>query len=261
MNEHYDQIREKSGAFYSTQTMQSNTENPSDGLRQHNLALRDTLSAIIDRNNFDLLDIGCGRGRICRIIRDVFPQSRISGIDISAEQIERARSFLSDAVFEIGNEISFPFSDNSFDYATCRMSIHHYPDMINHLREVKRVLRPGGYYLVIDPVPSPGLQDYWLNKVFLDAEHETSGDGHIKFYTLEEYSHFLAELGLTMARRELLPHSVTWSKATDYNMSIYNSILSAPDEFRIAINFADEGDHYRYDLPTQVLGILKPEQE
>jgi ubiquinone/menaquinone biosynthesis C-methylase UbiE len=254
----HDDIRERSGAFYGTSDGPL-TLGMREGNIRHNLALRDSLPAFIDRDDFAVLDIGCGRGRVARIVKDVFRQARVFGIDISAEQIERARSFVSDGVFQVGNEISFPFDDDSFDYATCRMSIHHYPDMMSHLREVKRVLRPGGSYLIIDVVPSAGMQDHWLNEVFVAAEREGPGDGHIKFYTIEEYEQFFSQAGLAIGRMTPLPHPLVFPKSVDPRVSvIYKHMLRAPEDFRNSVSFVDEPDQYRCELPTCILAAVIP---
>lgn len=252
-----DEQREKSRAFYSNfpgqpgpATQEANVLN--------NRALREVLPALLTGDDFALLDIGCGRGRVTRIVKDLFPQAQVFGTDISAEQIAHARGFVPDGVFQVANEIDLPFDDASFDYITCRMSIHHYPDLPRHLQEVKRVLRPGGRYLIIDIVSSAGMQDRWLNEVFLTAERETSGDGHLKFYTVEEYEGFLTAAGFILEQQESLPHLLAWGKSGDYWMSIYRSLLRAPEEFRESVHFVEEEELYRWELPGRVLVAVKP---
>ena len=214
--------------------------------------------SLIDKDNFTLLDIGCGRGLVARIIRDIYPQTTVYGIDISPEQIDKARLSIPDGIFQVANEINLPFGNESIDYATCRMSIHHYPDMISHLKEVLRVLKPGGIYIIIDAIPSKGLQDQYLNDVFLSAEASGNGDGHLKFYTIDEYSCLFDAVGFTIGCQYSLPHFVTWTKSDDYRINIYKHILQTPEEFRNSIHFVDEEELYGYGLPMFMLSAIKP---
>jgi len=257
MNSEHEKQREKSGAFYAGQWTESCPDGANANI-EHNRALRELLPTFIDRDDFALLDIGCGRGRVARIVKDAFPRVRVFGIDIAPEQIERAREFVSDGVFQVANEINLPFEDASFDYATCRMSIHHYPDMQGHLREVARVLKPGGCYLIIDAVPIAGEQDEWLNEVFLAREREGKGDGHLKFYNIEEYQRFFLEAGLIPERQEALSNTIIRILEGDQQLLIYRNMLRAPESFRTSIRFAAEGNQYRYDIPACIVSARKP---
>lgn len=259
MPSEHDARRQRSGAFYGARTG-GRVDIRAETIR-HNQALRDLLSDCIDKTEFTLLDIGCGRGLVARIVKDSFPNAQIFGIDISAEQIEKARVFVPEGTFSVSNEINMSFIDNTFDYATCRMSIHHYPDMLRHLREVNRVLRLGGAYLIIDSVPVSGEQDVWLNEIFLAREREGIGDGHLKFYTAEEYAQFFDMTGFVLERLMPLPHTIVMPKADEAQASVYRHLLRAPESFRNSIGFLDEEQLYRYDLPTHVILARKHEGE
>lgn len=103
----------------------------------------------------DLLDIGCGNGALLYALRD-----RINsgiGVDESGGIIERARIKNAEnkhVSFQKINGPVLPFPDNSFDAVTSLMSFR-YLDWDPLLAEIKRVMRPGGKFLIIDMVTVP----------------------------------------------------------------------------------------------------------
>jgi ubiquinone/menaquinone biosynthesis C-methylase UbiE len=54
------------------------------------------------------------------------------------------------AEFTVGSADSLPYPDESFDIVTCSQSFHHYPCPERAMREAKRVLKPGGLYILSD---------------------------------------------------------------------------------------------------------------
>jgi SAM-dependent methyltransferase len=88
-----------------------------------------------------LLDVGCGAGRFCRIARD--RGVRVAGLDKTAEFIEIARARTPDGEFEIGEMESLPWQDDSFDVVTGFNSFFLAGDMVDALREARRVGRQG----------------------------------------------------------------------------------------------------------------------
>lgn len=110
-----------------------------------------------------LLDIGCGTGRLLRRAAAVFPEARLTGVDPAEEMVEAAR-----AAAPKGSKISvvpgfaeeLPFPAGSFDIATTTMSFHHWEDQPRAIREVRRVLSPGGLFFLTDIFPRRFL--HWL---------------------------------------------------------------------------------------------------
>ena len=77
--------------------------------------------------------------------------SRGSGADVSASALELARQAFPSHDFRLLEGARLPFQDASFDHATCHHVIGHVPDPAGLLREIHRVLRPGGTLSVITP--------------------------------------------------------------------------------------------------------------
>ena len=135
-----------------------------------------------------VLEVGCGVGAQLQVLLRRFPDTRFTGIDASATQLERARGFLSEAVaagrVELTQASAFclPFPDASFDGACIYWVLEHLPDHVGALREVLRVLKPGGVLYCTEVFnsglyahpPQPALASYW--RAFNTLQEELGGD-------------------------------------------------------------------------------------
>ncbi|MGQ9649804.1 MAG: class I SAM-dependent methyltransferase [Phycisphaerae bacterium] len=105
---------------------------------------------------FDLLDVGCGTGTFAQMLAATALPARIVGLDYSAAMCQvaadKARPIgLQDPIrFVTADSEHLPFADGSFDVVTCGNSFHHYPHQQNVVTEVRRILRPGGRFMLID---------------------------------------------------------------------------------------------------------------
>jgi SAM-dependent methyltransferase len=90
----------------------------------------------------DLLDVGCGAGRFCRISAD--RGARVSGVDATGPLVEIARERTRNGDFRVGDMEALPWPDNSFDVVTGFNSFFFGADLVRALREARRVARPGG---------------------------------------------------------------------------------------------------------------------
>ena len=97
-----------------------------------------------------VLDIGCGSGRLLRKVHDYWPEAHLSGVDPAQGMLEVARQLTPEARFFMGSGEALPLEDASVDLALSTISFHHWQDQAAGLREVARVLRPGGSFLLAD---------------------------------------------------------------------------------------------------------------
>ena len=104
-----------------------------------------------------VLDIGCGTGSLAIAAkRRVGLQGTVQGIDASPEMIARARRKASkagvDVAFTSGVVEALPFPDGHFDAVLSTLMLHHLPRAAREqcVREVRRVLKPGGRVLAVD---------------------------------------------------------------------------------------------------------------
>jgi SAM-dependent methyltransferase len=99
-----------------------------------------------------ILDAGCGNGRYSRfLLRHADADAGIIGFDLSPKMLTRARKRLeSDRVSHTVADLTrLPFGDNQFDVVVCGWVLEHLPDPRPGLRELARVLRPGGKMLLM----------------------------------------------------------------------------------------------------------------
>lgn len=152
-------------------------------------AIQHVFSPLEDKH---LLDIGCGRGRLSRAL--IRRGARMSGVDPSDEMIALAREMAPEAAFEIAGAEALPYADSSFDGAVILNSLHHIPEtkVQPALAEAMRVTRPGGTFLVLEPLARGGYQ-----KVFEPLDDETE----VRAMALRELDAFIAATGTEVILR------------------------------------------------------------
>ena len=101
-----------------------------------------------------VLDVGCGRGGTVALLAERFG-AEVVGVDLAPEAVAFCRRAHRhpDVRFEVGDAEHLPVEDASFDVVTNVESSHTYPDVRAFLTEVRRVLRPGGWFLHTDLLP------------------------------------------------------------------------------------------------------------
>lgn len=97
-----------------------------------------------------VLDLGCGPGSLTDKLLSI-PNVRLTGVDISAAMIRRARQRFPQVQFSVDDAEALPFEDNSLEAVFCSGVLHHLPSLQMALSEIRRVLKPGGFLVAREP--------------------------------------------------------------------------------------------------------------
>jgi len=95
----------------------------------------------------NVLDVGCGAGWLSRRLAKLVPQGRVVGMDVSDEMIRHARRASLDfenLMFVTGEVEEIPWEPNFFTHTISVESSYYWPDPAAGIREILRVLKPGG---------------------------------------------------------------------------------------------------------------------
>lgn len=166
----------------------------------------------------NIIDIGCGDGYYLHLLSNlgVF-KLELTGTDFDIKGLEKTKTNLSGKRIKIfpGDLMAkLPFADSSFNKAVMSEVAEHLPDDIRGLKEVRRILKPGGgLCLTVPNANYPFLWDplnWLLERVF--GFHVKSGflagiwNQHHRLYTPNQIKEVLEKAGFTVERLE----SLTW---------------------------------------------------
>ena len=130
------------------------------------------------RNDAKLLDIGCGTGDALFLISKK-TSAKLYGVDISEKMIEKAIKKLREkAILKLSDAENLPFNDNTFDYVLSTEAFHHFPNPNKTLKEINRVLKKNGEFMLADV----NFYSDFIHWLFKKVE-----PGHVKIYSKDEF--------------------------------------------------------------------------
>jgi demethylmenaquinone methyltransferase / 2-methoxy-6-polyprenyl-1,4-benzoquinol methylase len=102
------------------------------------------------------LDVACGSGKLtAELARLAGPRGRVVGLDFSPQMLDVARRDHPGIEFIEGDALKLPFEDASFDACTIAFGLRNLAEPVKGLREMVRVVRPGGRAVVLEFVRPP----------------------------------------------------------------------------------------------------------
>ena len=149
-----------------------------------------------------VLDVGCGAGAALRELAERRPESVLTGCDISPLAVETATA-LNEALVKAGRMRfllcgvpDLPFADGAFDTVFSVESLYFWPDQPAGLREIRRVLAPGGHFMTALEMVGGMMNERQLAIV-----------EHLKMFcpTRNELAELMAEAGFADVNVELEP--------------------------------------------------------
>ena len=152
-------------------------------VRQHGQRTAEEAAAFLLpelRAGMRLLDVGCGPGSITRGLAERTAPGEVIGLDLSRETLEAARHDASvrglrNLRYEEGSVYELRFPDTSFDVAYAHQVLQHLRQRDAALREMLRVVRPGGLVAIRDVdwgTVAYWPRDAWIDR-FIEVHHQT----------------------------------------------------------------------------------------
>ncbi len=161
-----------------------------------------------DLNGRRVLEVGCGRGDFAIWLASRYAGAEVVGIDFSASAIEiakgRAVAGGSRVSFQVDDSQSLSFADQSFDYVISCECLEHVPQPERMAREMHRVLRSGGEFILTTENYFNGMILLWL-KTWLTGAPFDSGSGvqpHENFFLYWRVKKILESGGLKVERTQ-----------------------------------------------------------
>ena len=136
-----------------------------------------------------VLDVGCGSGWATRLLADYAFEGRVTGIDISDEMVQLARESSQSHVnvdYEVASAEKLPFADNEFSHAFSMESLYYYRNILQALKEIHRVLKPGGLFVAV-------VDLYWEN----EATHQwiDTLKVPVELFSIDDYRSLFIDAG------------------------------------------------------------------
>ena len=162
-----------------------------------------------------MLDVGCGEGRHIFGVMQDYPLMRCIGLDMDKPSLKKAEEgyeyFKSiskaGAQFLKGSAYSLPFPDESFDLIVCSEVLEHLHEYNNAVREMHRVLKPGGKFYASVPATWPEKICWKLSK-----EYQNQPGGHLRVFNQSGLISEIKESGFKFLSSEKFHsiHSPYW---------------------------------------------------
>ncbi len=209
------------------------------------------------------LDVGTGAGHTAACLARA--GAEVVALDPAAGMLDAARrryGALPGLRFVEAPGDATGLQDDSFDLVTARHTLHHHADPNATLREIARVLRPGGRFVLVDEITPDARVDAWL-----DAIERARDATHVRAYTLDEWRAMLAAAGLlwvvgdTDTRYQMEVDAwIGRMSLTETEQAVVHRLFreAGPLERRLFTIEYEAGEAARFALPMAVVLATRP---
>lgn len=178
-------------------------------------AMRDLMPSLA---GLRVLDLACGSGRYARVAVEA-GATTCTGVDNSAAMLETGRTENSGSIHYIqGDTRQIPLRAACMDAVLCGLALGHVPHLDEALREIARVLVPGGAALISDFHPF----------LFLDGKQRTFSAPDGEVYAVEHYAHLYSDYHRAAQR-----HGLTITHVSEPHLTIDGRELPAVIAYRM----------------------------
>jgi ubiquinone/menaquinone biosynthesis C-methylase UbiE len=176
-----------------------------------------------------VLDVACGTGVVTRLAAERVGDGDVVGVDLNAGMLDVARNVARDTAIEWheASAEALPLGDATFDVVLCQMGLQFFPDRPGALREMRRVLRPGGRVILNVPGPTPSLFGILERALSQEVGPEAAGFVATVFslHDIDEIRGLFAAAGFTDVQARSKPETLSLPTAEDF---LWQYVYSTP---------------------------------
>lgn len=194
-----------------------------------------------------VLDVGCGTGVVARLAAGkVMPAGAVSGLDLNPGMLAVAREVTPESAgidWYEANAEAIPLPEGSFDVVLCQMSLQFMPGRVGALREMRRVLAPGGRLVLNVPGPTPPLFEAFAEALTKHIGQQAAPFVHAVFSLndVDEIRQLADDAGLRDVTVTVAPKRLRLPRARDfmwqyiYSTPMANAVAGVTDADRLAL--------------------------
>ncbi|WP_404452535.1 methyltransferase domain-containing protein [Virgibacillus necropolis] len=154
------------------------------------------------------LDIATGGGHVAKQLSNHV--AKVTASDLTEAMLTNTAKHLKEyenISYTIADAEELPFDDHSFDIVTCRIAAHHFPNPEKFIKEVQRILKPGGKFVLIDNIAP---EDPTLDN-FVNTFEKMRDYSHVRSLPISEWKKLLTTYQLSVlqekSRKKTLPYN------------------------------------------------------
>ena len=168
------------------------------------------VAAVTRQNPTKVLDLACGSGDVTNLLRQALPRAQTVGLDFSRPLLAQAKNRGLAKLTE-ADALKLPFSNGSFDAVTIAFGLRNFSDRNAGLKEIARILKPGGVFGLLEfsppPMPWKLFWNFYLQRLMPGLAQLVAGQGEsfrylarsiAEFPTPSTLNHELSSAGLKL---------------------------------------------------------------
>lgn len=211
------------------------------------------------------LDVATGGGHTALAFAGV--ATRVTAFDLTEPMLRAARDFISgrgaaNVAFAAGDVGALPFAEGTFPVVTCRIAAHHFTNVGGAVREIARVLAPGGSLLLQDILGHENPEA----SAFITEVERRRDPSHVRAYREREWQALLRGAGLTVIDQAVTRKTRRWEDWTgrmrmtpEARRALEDFVRAAPEGYRAAFDFQLAGD--RIESFTDRMILLRADKD